>query len=29
MFFACGEMPTAEGRSILMIQLILSNFFQR
>ena len=25
--FACSEMPSAEGRSILMILLILSNCF--
>ena len=27
--FACGEMPSAEGHSILMILLILSNCFYR
>ncbi|MGB9436408.1 MAG: hypothetical protein WCB15_00575 [Desulfobacterales bacterium] len=28
-FFACGEMPSAEGRSILVILLILSNCFSK
>ena len=26
-FFACGEWASAEGRNILTIRLILSNFF--
>ena len=28
-FFACGEMPSAEGRFILTILFILSNYFSK